>query len=920
MQKYWFLFGLIIILLSAFFGLNVFTASDPLELDVDIPYTKHKLDNGLTLIIHEDHKAPLVAVNIWYHVGSKNEIRGRTGFAHLFEHLMFNGSENYNHDYFKALEKLGATNLNGTTNWDRTNYFQNVPASALDTVLWLESDRMGNLLGAITQEKLDEQREVVQNEKRQGENSPYGKGAEIQYKSIYPYHHPYSWTTIGSMKDLNAATLEDVHAWFNQYYGASNTVLVIAGAVNKEEVIKKVEHYFGGIQPGPPLTKHSSWPVKLTGTHKEISYDRVPQTMMMKSWNIEGGKSFDTNMLDMIAGILSGGKNSRLYKRLVYDEKLVSSISAYTSAGEIAGTFEITAMINTDKSESLVDQIIEEEVDQFLHTGPTERELEKIKIQTVSGFVRGMERIGGFGGKSDLLADNYVYTGDPHYYKKELGWIRSASVEDLKRVANKWLSDGLYQLEIRPLEKFNAIASQVDRSAFPLLAKSPEVAFEKFERARLENGLDIIVANRSTVPIIQIQLLIDAGYAADQFSIPGVASMAMNMLDEGSRNLNALEINEALIMAGAHLSTGSNLDTSSVSLSSLSSTLDDSLKIFADVVLNPSFPEEELERIRQLQETRIRREQSNPSSMAMRVFPKLIYGPGHAYSNPLTGSGTLDSISRINLNDLKEFHKTWFKADHGTLVVVGDVTMQQILPKLKAHFSAWSGGEIPKKNIGEVEKRDKVQIYLVDKPGSEQSFLLAGIIATPKSNPDEVATIAMNSIIGGAFTSRINMNLREDKRWSYGSSSGLMNARGQRIFYVVAGVQTDKTSESIMEVMKELREFTGRNTTTFDELDKTIKSQSLSLAGKWESAAAVLGSLSSMIQYKLPDNYFDTYAAKVMQLTVGDIDRIASKIIHPDKMVWVVIGDRKKIEDKLNQLGYGSVTLIDADGNPIRQN
>ncbi|MEX2326401.1 MAG: insulinase family protein, partial [Pseudomonadales bacterium] len=554
-------------------------ASDLFDLDVDIPYTLFKLDNGLTVIVHEDHKAPVVAVNIWYHVGSKDEVRGRTGFAHLFEHLMFNGSENYDDDYFAATEKLGATTLNGTTSWDRTNYFQTVPVNGLDSILWLESDRMGNLLGAITQEKLDEQRGVVQNEKRQRLNAPYGKGAEIQYSSIYPYTHPYSWTTIGSMEDLNAAALSDVHEWFKKYYGANNAVVVLAGDITVEQARQKMEHYFGFIEPGPPLTKHESWVAKLTGTQKEISYDRVPQTMMMKSWNIEGNSTRDTNLLSLVANVLTSGKSSRLYKRLVYDEQLVSSVNAYTSTGEIAGTFEITAMINPGVDEKKVDRIIDEELARFLQKGPTRKELKQVKVEVISGFVRGIEKVGGFGGKSDILASNYTYTGDPGYYKKELEWIKNATSNELKAVANKWLTDGLYQLEIRPYPGGAPKPETVDRSGLPTPGEPPRTSFDDFKRATLENGLRVIVAERHAIPVVQMQLSVDAGYASDQHTKPGVAKLAMNMLDEGTKKRSALDISDELIMLGASISTGSNLDTSFVGLSSLTTTLADSLAL-----------------------------------------------------------------------------------------------------------------------------------------------------------------------------------------------------------------------------------------------------------------------------------------------------------------------------------------------------
>ncbi|MCB1647169.1 MAG: insulinase family protein, partial [Pseudomonadales bacterium] len=784
-------------------------ASDPFDLNVDIPYSLHKLDNGLTVIVHEDHKAPIVAVNIWYHVGSKNEVRGKTGFAHLFEHLMFNGSENHDEDWFGVTDKLGATTLNGTTNWDRTNYFQNVPTSSLDSILWLESDRMGHLLGAITQDKLDEQRGVVQNEKRQRENSPYGMGAEIQYKSIYPYSHPYSWTTIGSMEDLNAATVDDVHAWFKKYYGPSNAALVIAGDVETDEVVKKVEHYFGDIEPGPPLTKQASWVAKLTGTHKEVSYDRVNQTMMMKSWNIEGYGSTDPGYLDMVAAILTSGKSSRLYKRLAYDQQLVSSVSAYTSVGEIAGTFEITAMINPGVDESAVDAIIEEELAKFLKKGPTRKELERVKIQAISGFVRGIEKIGGFGGKSDILAKNYTYTGDPAHYQKELKQISEADPRDLQQAAVRWLSDGMYQLEIRPFPKLAASSEGADRSAIPEAGTPPKAKFDDFQRAELENGLKVIVATRDTIPVVNMQLSVDAGYASDQFSRAGVAKLAMNMMDEGTESRDALDISDELIMLGADLSAGSNLDTSFVSLSSLKTTLDDSLDVFADVVLNPAFPASELERLRTQQLTAIQSEQVSPQSMGLRVFPQLVYGKGHAYSNPFTGSGTLESVNAITLDNLKDFHRTWFRPNHATLIIVGDITMDEVLPRVKARQRIALPTVLPQKNISQVERPEQTRIYLVDRPDSQQSFLFAAQVTSPKANPEEIETEAMNDILGGQSSARINMNLREDKRWSYGAYTGIVNARGQRTFYMITNVQTDKTAESIAETMKEFRNYIG---------------------------------------------------------------------------------------------------------------
>jgi zinc protease len=894
-------------------------ANDPFDLNIDIPYTLHKLDNGLTLIVHEDHKAPIVAVNIWYHVGSKNEKPGKTGFAHLFEHLMFEGSENYEGDYHQAIEKAGATTLNGTTNWDRTNYFQNVPTSALDLTLWLESDRMGHLLGGITQELLDEQRGVVQNEKRQRiDNRPYGQAGVIQYQSIYPPNHPYSWLTIGSMEDLDAATLEDVHEWFKKHYGAANATIALAGDITPEEAIRKVEHYFGDIPSGPPQTRQDTWVAKLTGTHTQVSYDRVPQTMIMKSWNIPGKGSETADYLDIMAAVMSSGKNSRLYKRLVYEDQTVTSISAYTSTGEIAGTFEITAYVKPGIESAVVNKAIEEEMDRFLDKGPTKKELERVKIQSLAGFVRGMESIGGFGGKSDILASNYVFHGDPHFYKAQMDRLKNVTRRDIVDTAREWLTDGMYELEIRPFPDYKAAATGADRSKIPDVERMEGARLDDFQRKTLANGLEIIVAERHATPVVQFSLILDAGYASDQFAVPGVAKLAMNMLDEGTTSMNSLEINDALTMLGASVGSGSNLDTSFVSLSTLSTTLDDALDIYADIVLNPSFPEAELNRLRQQQLNEIRREQTSARSMGLRVFPKLVYGEGHAYSNPLTGSGTLASVSGISLQQLKDFHATWFKSNHATIVVTGDTSMEEIVPGIERVFGSWQRGDTPQKNISEVKLRDKIQLYLVDRPDAAQSFIFGTHVTIPKANPDEVAIQVMNDILGGTSNSRINMNLREDKHWSYGAYSGILSARGQRAFYVIASVQTDKTMESIQEAMKELTGYLSTQPPTEEEVMVKKVSQTQSLAGLWETAGAVSGSISQIVQYGLEDDYYQTLADRVDTLTQEEVNAVAGRIIKPNNMVWVVVGDRRRIEAGLSELGYGDAIHIDADGNLVK--
>ena len=886
--------------------------------DIDVPYQKFVLKNGLTLIVHEDHKAPIVAVNVWYHVGSKNEKPGKSGFAHLFEHLMFNGSENFDDDYFQALERVGATDLNGTTNEDRTNYFQNVPSSALDVALWMESDRMGHLLGAITEDKLDEQRGVVQNEKRQSENRPYSVSHELITTNTYPSGHPYSWTVIGSMEDLNAASLEDVREWFRTYYGAANAVIAIAGDVNVETARRKVEKFFGDIPAGPPIPQQRVSIAKMTGTKRQSVRDRVAQARLYKVWNIPAWRESDTVYLDLISDILASGKTSRLYKRLVYDEQIATTVNSFIDAREIGSQFHIQVTARPGEGVAAVEAAVDEELGRLLLEGPTDEELERVRTEYEARFVRGIERIGGFGGKSDILARGQIYAGSPDHYKTRLQRIGKATVEELSSAAQHWLSDGVYILEVLPFPEYTSAESSVDRNKLPPAGVPPQPEFPQLHRATLSNGLKVVLAQRGSIPLVELVLLLDAGYAADQFGHAGTANLAMNMLDEGTVSRSALDISEEVSRLGARLSTGSNLDLSFVSLSALSKNLDASLELYADVVLNPTFPERDFTRLQKQQLAAIQREKLNPVQMALRVFPLLLYGEGHAYATPFTGSGTEESVVNLSRSDLVEFHKTWFKPNAATLVVVGDTTLQQVIPKLENSFRTWQPGSVPSKNISSVELADKPVLYLVDKPGSIQSVILAGHIAPPPNNPDEMAVETLNNILGGTFTGRINMNLREDKHWSYGARSLLYDARGQRPFIVFAPVQADKTRESVLEILGELRGIVGTVPPTQQELNKIRENRVLRLPGSWETLSSVSRSISRLVRFGLADDYYDHYPERIRSLRLGQVERAARATLHPDRLAWVIVGDRSKIEEGIRQLNLGDIHFIDADGRSVQ--
>lgn len=880
-----------------------------------IPFTKYVLDNGLTLVVHEDHKAPVVSVNIWYHVGSKDEKVGRTGFAHLFEHLMFNGSENYNDDWFKPFDQVGATGMNGTTNQDRTNYYETVPKNALEMALWMESDRMGHLLGAIDLAKLDEQRAVVKNEKRQGENQPYGKVFATILENVYPKGHPYSWSVIGSMEDLNAASVEDVHEWFKNKYGAANATIVLAGDIDPEKAKSLVEKYFGHIEAGPPLTRQSTWIAKRSGKHTQTMYDRVPQARLYKIWNVPEWGHPDADFLDLASGVLSTDKKSRLYKRLVYDEKVASDISAFSFNSEIGGLFGVIASAYDESKLDYIEQAIDEELQKFIQGGPTRDELGRVKTGIRSGFIHGLERISG---KSSTLARSQVFGGDPNFYAESLARTEFATAEQVAAASKKWLSDGEYVLRVLPFAQHSSTISGIDRSTgIPTIGEAPVVSFDTLQRTTLGNGLKIILAPRSAVPVINMRLLINAGFAADLNQKPGTANLTMQMLDEGTNKMDALEISTELAKLGTSIQSGAGLDSAIVRLDTLTENLQPSLQLFADVILNPSFPEEELERLKQQQIAGIKQEKNSPFGLGFRLLPPLLFGENHAYSGPFSGSGDEQSVDSMTVADLNNYHQTWFKANNATLIVTGDTSMTEIKPLLEQAFNAMPSGDVPIKQIGKVASIDKSVIYLVDRPDSAQSAIIAAKMVPEYGFDDELTLQLMNEVLGAGFNSRINMNLREDKGWSYGARSSIQGTQSQRPFIIRAPVQSDKTAESMQEIHSELRNIISNTPATQSELARSLDKRTLTLPGRWQTAAAVESDIGQMVKYGLGDDYWDNYVTELRQINLSQVNAAAKSYITPDKMIWLVIGDLSLIEEKIRALDFGEVRVIDAQGKPV---
>ncbi len=885
---------------------------------INISFKKFVLDNGLTLIVHEDHKAPIVAVNIWYHVGSKNEKPGKTGFAHLFEHLMFNGSENFNTDYFKALEAIGATDLNGTTNNDRTNYFQTVPDAGLDQVLWLESDRMGHLLGVLDTARLNEQRGVVENEKRQGENRPYGREDELATKAIFPVGHPYDHTVIGSMNDLDAATLSDVKEWFKTYYGPNNAILSIAGDITPEVAYEKVNKYFGNIPAGPTLSRFNVDLPVINGEIRESYQDRITEARIMMNWIAPAWGTKDASLLDLVSSILTDGKSSRLYKKLVYEDQTAGYVYSYNETREIAGIFDVTANVKPGEDFTSVEKTIDDILSDFLAKGPTQEELERAKSAYIASFIKRLERIGGFGGSSDVLAESMVYGNDPAFYKKTLKFIANATTSEVHDAAEKYLDAGKYVLIATPFPQFEVTGKEADRSALPALGSQPASSFPAVQTATLKNGLKIVLASRKNVPTASVSLMVDAGYASDQFARPGLASLAMNLLDEGTKTKTSLQISDLLESLGSNINTYCDLDESYVRMSTLKPSFDQSLGIFADIVLNPAFAQKEFERIQKEQINDIKRERTEPIGMVLRVFPKFLYGPGHAYNQPLTGNGYEDDVAKFTRDDVLKFYDTWIKPNNSTLIVVGDFDMKDLQSRVEKLFGDWKGGTVPQKNLATVPPAAGNILYLLDRPESQQSIIIGGYLTDPYNKIPQIASQSLMNVFGGDFVSRINMNLREDKHWSYGASAFIWAAKGQQMLLAYAPVQSDKTKQSILELTKEFNSIISNKPVMEQEYTRNKNNVVMQLPGRWETNSSVCSSLNTMFKYGLPMDYYQTYDQNVRNLKLDDIRKLTSRIIEPKKLEWFVVGDKNKILDDLKTVGFSKIILVDADGNPIQ--
>ena len=890
------------------------------EIDLDrirIPHQKFVLSNGLTLLVHEDRSAPVVGVNLWYHVGSRNESRGKTGLAHLFEHFFFNGSENYPHGFREAMDDLGATNRNGTTNTDRTNFFEDVPTSALERTLYLEADRMGFLAKRITAESLSRERGVVQNEKRQGENQPYGRVFGRIMQAIYPYSHPYSWSTIGEMSDLEAASLADVQEWYRTYYGPNNCVLSLAGDVSPEKALELVRKYFGSIPPGPPLPRLENWIPRFERNVRETLEDRVAQPRLYRVYHAPAWADPETPHLALAAEALSGNRAARLDRRLVYERKLATSVSAGALERESAGAFLITVTLAAGADAAAVERELDSVLSEFLKTGPTADELRRARASASSQFIRGIERLGGFGGRSDVLAESMTYGGSPEAYRKRFGVMNSASAEEVAAASRKWLGTHHYTLTVLPMPALAPGKSDIDRKVLPPLAPAPDVPFPRVQTSRLANGLHLYLIERHNLPLVNLALAAAGGSSSDAAGKLGLATFAANLMTEGTATRDSFRIAEELAGLGASVTGGGSVDTSTLRLRALKGKLAASIDVLADIALNPSFTPAMLELARARRLAQIRQERTTPVPVALRLMPKLIYGNGHPYAGPFTGSGSETTVRSITRDDLLEWHKTSFRPGSTALVAAGDLTMAELTAEANRAFGSWQPGEAPKREIGPAKGGAKGRVYLLDKPDATQSIIVAAHVTEASGQPDELALATVMRLFGGMATSRLNRNLRLDKHWSYGTQGVLPDAKGPRPLIVVAPVQTDKTKESMAEVAKEIRGIAGERPIAGEEFESLKRTVVLSLPGRFATLAALEQALLEVATQGVPPEYFYNYAANAREISAVSLNAAGAKYVRPAEVAWLVVGDAAKIEKGVRELGFGEVVRIDADGNPI---
>jgi zinc protease len=887
-------------------------AQDDLVESVNIEFDTFTLDNGLKTIVHTDHSTPTVFIGIWYGVGSKDEPDGRTGFAHLFEHLMFQGTENRDGEYFTPFTKAGATGMNGTTSEDRTNYYATVPTGAIDMALWMESDRMRYLLGAVTQEALDEQRGVVQNEKRQAENRPYAGVYDRVREGIYPAGHPYRHSIIGSMDDLDAASLEDVHEWFNEYYGASNAVLVLAGDIDADTAREKVTHYFSGAPAGVPLVKPQQWIPEIRENRTEVMYDRVGQVRINRTWALPNLNDRESTIMYLVNETLVSNKNAPLQRILVDDLQLATDVRGYAIGRVISGEYSLTINLRPGVDPQEVMSIVDDTIEGYLEDGPDAEILENAKLSVNMYMLGSMESKSTIG---RMLAEGELYSGDPLHVKQELAWLNEATVDDLRETARRWLTRGYFEISVLPFPEYVTGEDEVDRSAVPAVSDVSGIEFPEIETAVLGNGMQVVVARSGELPLIDVAIRIGTGNMADSPDAPGISDAVFALMQKGTKKYDANELAAAKDRIGMDAAMSANTENSSFGYRILTSYLDDSLGIAAEVLRNPTFPQDELQKFQQQVLAYLSNVETNPSRNATPLFRRALYGDRH----PLGGVWSPDLVNNLNRERIVEFHSREIAPDNLTVFMIGDVDIDTAVAALESTFGNWRAkNRSAMKPVGNTVAHGP-RVILVNQPDAEQSTVRVGHSLAPFDADGDTELAIVNGVFGADFEARINMNLREEKSWSYGIGSRISrNTSGEQYLVVAGSVQTDKTRESMQEIMREFSEYVTTRPATADELQRVKLNRIRSLPGLFASKRGFLSSMITSDSFGLPYDYAESTAARVEAVTLEDVNDRARRIFHPDELTWVIVGDLAEIEDGVRSLDYGPVEVWDGFGNRIR--
>ena len=889
-----------------------------------LDFEKYKLANGLEVILVEDHRLPLVAVNLWYHVGPANERPGRTGFAHLFEHMMFQGSKNVPDDaHIKLLEGAGAADLNGTTDFDRTNYFETLPSNQLELALWLESDRMGFLLDTLDQAKLSNQRDVVRNERRQSvENKPYGLAEEEMFHQLFPKGHPYYASVIGSHTDIEAVRLNDVRDFFKQYYVPNNASIAIVGDINKAETRALVEKYFGPIPAGAPIPKIDVQTPAITAEKRATVHDKIELPRVYMAWITPAIFKPGDADADLLANILGGGKSSRLYKSLVYDKKIAQDVTASQYSLVLGSVFSIEATAKPGVKPEELEKAIDGELAALRKEGPTDEEVQRARNTIESQIIRGLETLGGFGGVADRLNQYNHYLGDPGYLPEDLARYAAANTASIQKVAQTSLADNarviLYaepgdkviedvarSTDEKPENTARTLPAPVKdwRGQPPSAGPASKLTLPSPQRFQLANGLTVYLLEQHNLPIVSANVVVLSGSEQNPVTKPGLAAFTADMLDEGTEKRPALQIAKDVAQIGATLASGSSSDSSSIAMRTLKTNVDEAFDLLADVTLNPAFAANEIERIRNDRLTQLRQQRDNPNAIASRVFAQVLYGDKHPYG--FIELGTNESLKTLSRDDLVSFWKTGYVPQNSALIVAGDLTSAELRALAEKYFGAWKG-ESNKAVTPAVEQKAQQRVVLVDRGKSPQTALRIGEIGVPRANPDYVSIEVMNTALGGLFSSRINMNLREKNGYTYGAGSQFAFRRGPGPFVVGTGVRTDVTAPAVKEIFTELKRM-RTEPLTGEELSLSKDSFERSLPGLFETTPQSAATIGQLFVYNLALDYYSTLPAKIQSVTTADVQRVATQYLTPEKMVVVAVGDKANIEPGLKKLNLGPV-------------